>query len=80
MRFAEGEKMRWAFREGRQEQVPVVLLCKDKWSGEHIEQDQGGGQKEKGRADGHIKAEERQAYTQQCQNKHRDGKNYCVEQ
>lgn len=45
--FAEDEKMRWACREEGQKQDPAVLQCKEKWSGEHTEQDQGGGQKEK---------------------------------
>lgn len=54
MGFAEGESMRWACREGGQEQDPAVLLCKEKRSGKHIDQGQGGGQEEEGRADDHI--------------------------
>lgn len=72
--FAEGEKMRLAYREGGQEQ-DTILLCKE--TVEDKKWDQGRGQKEEGRAEDHIKAEERQIYTQQCQKKHRDN---CVEQ
>lgn len=58
MGFAEGEKMRLTCREGGQEPDPAVLLCKEKRSGEHIDQSERVGQKEEGKPDNHIKAEE----------------------
>lgn len=48
--------------KGRQ-QDPVVLLCKEKQSGEGTEHNRGEGQKEEGRTDDHIKAEERQTFS-----------------
>lgn len=58
MGFAEGEKMRLTCGEGEHEPDRAVLLCKEKWYGEHIEQNEQVGQKEERRADNRIKAEE----------------------